>query len=48
MEVMYPTTAIGNGHTIVCIAELENGKIHLRTFKKVKDEFINESDFENL
>lgn len=48
MEVMSPTTAVGDGHTIVCIAELENGEIHLRTFKKVKDEFLSELDLENL
>ena len=48
MEIMSPTTAVGDGHTIVCIAELENGEIHLRTFKKVKDEFLSESDLENL
>lgn len=48
MEVMSSTTAVGNGYTIVCIAELENGEIHLRTFKKVKDEFISGADFENL
>lgn len=50
MEIMSPTIAVGNGHTTVCIAELKNGmnEIHLRTFKKVKDEFISESDFEDL